>query len=633
MLTSMVLIFAADSKTRADEPLRTWRDAGGIFSIEASLVEAQADVVKLRKKDGNVIQVPVSKLSEADREFIKGSSGNRNRFESAGLAKVEPLTVKFSLQRVTPSSDIADLPAEGNVLLLSKGSPGLPLEADPFEAQPSLAPSRVAVAQTDPYDDISDMVTLNSRQAIVAISIGRLVAGREEPPRGRVLVGQLPKGPFQEVIDTDQSIKLFDHHAVTGQTFLVSGLDVLKRGGEIVILEGLAEGKPVELYRRRLPGYSKPGFKPTVGSARLIAKDIAIVIVDSDLYCWNLRENKLIYRAEPSTVTSSSTITLSGTGKWLALPQTNGFSLLNAATGEDLGFVETNSPTAPGVAFRHDGRRIAFCSSNSWGVWDIESANTLVSGITTEHLGDKLTGWIGNDLFLTESGNVIDTKMQMLVWHYYTGASVGKKLWNNSLAVLNKTGGLQLETLAIPDPKAQVAIRRMEQQKNLMVTAPGTEVRIAIESTEPVNKEELTTALTQAIERAEWKISPAAKLTVVAKIGRGKPYQLQYTLNKLGTTGGGETHTVEVKPFTATLEIRAGNNVLWTRHTENHVPSFLFMRGNETIEQAVRKFERPQPEFFASLQIPPRIPKAELAKGFGASRLDKGAWVDFQRPR
>ena len=80
------------------------------------------------------------------------------------------------------------------------------------------------------------------------------------------------------------------------------------------------------------------------------------------------------------------------------------------------------------------------------------------------------------------------------------------------------------------------------------------------------------------------------------------------------------------------LKIRSSKEVLWTRATENHVPRFLFLRGDETVEAAVKKFERPQPEFFSSLQIPPRIPKAELSKGLGASRLDKGVWVDFKLP-
>ena len=177
-----------------------------------------------------------------------------------------------------------------------------------------------------------------------------------------------------------------------------------------------------------------------------------------------------------------------------------------------------------------------------------------------------------------------------------------------------------------------MAIRRLDQQKNVMVTSPGTEVRIEIESTEAVDKKALIEALTTAIERAGWKIKPTAKLIVVGKIGRGKPYSLQYKSNPIGSaTTAAQLHNVEIKPFTAMLEIRSGKTVLWTRNTENFEPPMLFLQGNETVEQAVKKYERPQPEFFAALQIPPRIPKSEIAKGLGSSRIDKGVWVDFPR--
>jgi hypothetical protein len=60
-----------------------------------------------------------------------------------------------------------------------------------------------------------------------------------------------------------------------------------------------------------------------------------------------------------------------------------------------------------------------------------------------------------------------------------------------------------------------------------------------------------------------------------------------------------------IKPFTAVLEIRSGRSVWWTRNTENIAPPLVFLQGNETVEQAVKMYERPHPEFFSMLQIPP----------------------------
>ncbi len=68
---------AADSPTAppaSQGEFRTWRDASGVYEIEAVLVEYKDRKVTLRKKDGSTIQVPLEKLSPADQQFVVGKS-------------------------------------------------------------------------------------------------------------------------------------------------------------------------------------------------------------------------------------------------------------------------------------------------------------------------------------------------------------------------------------------------------------------------------------------------------------------------------------------------------------------------------------------------------------------------------
>jgi len=53
------------------------------------------------------------------------------------------------------------------------------------------------------------------------------------------------------------------------------------------------------------------------------------------------------------------------------------------------------------------------------------------------------------------------------------------------------------------------------------------------------------------------------------------------------------------------------------------------LRDGQTLQDAVKAYERPSPEFYAGMQIPPRIPKPELANGLGVSNLQGTAWVDI----
>lgn len=68
---------------QGDEPLRMWRDDSG-RTVSAKLIKAGQDTIQLVKEDGKVINVPVVRLSEPDREYLK------SRKVSAGATTADP---------------------------------------------------------------------------------------------------------------------------------------------------------------------------------------------------------------------------------------------------------------------------------------------------------------------------------------------------------------------------------------------------------------------------------------------------------------------------------------------------------------------------------------------------------------
>ncbi len=92
-------ISAQSTAPSRDEPLRTWSDATGQHHTEAVLLRLENGKVWLRRKDGTQIAVPLDKLSEADRNYLR-------RW---------PSTVDTSA-RNAPNDSHTDLPA-----LLAKG--------------------------------------------------------------------------------------------------------------------------------------------------------------------------------------------------------------------------------------------------------------------------------------------------------------------------------------------------------------------------------------------------------------------------------------------------------------------------------------------------------------------------------
>jgi hypothetical protein len=54
--------------------LRTWTDATGKYRVEAELIDFADEVVRLRKENERVIEVPLEKLSLADQRFLEHKS-------------------------------------------------------------------------------------------------------------------------------------------------------------------------------------------------------------------------------------------------------------------------------------------------------------------------------------------------------------------------------------------------------------------------------------------------------------------------------------------------------------------------------------------------------------------------------
>jgi len=49
---------------------RKWTSSNGKFSVEADLIEVKDGNVRLKRQNGKVVTVPVSKLSKADRNYL-----------------------------------------------------------------------------------------------------------------------------------------------------------------------------------------------------------------------------------------------------------------------------------------------------------------------------------------------------------------------------------------------------------------------------------------------------------------------------------------------------------------------------------------------------------------------------------
>jgi hypothetical protein len=81
-----VLLAIALVASLADAAPRKWTSADGKFSVQAELAGVSNGKVELRKLNGDVVQVPLEKLCDADRQWVKTAFPQATTGESAGAA-------------------------------------------------------------------------------------------------------------------------------------------------------------------------------------------------------------------------------------------------------------------------------------------------------------------------------------------------------------------------------------------------------------------------------------------------------------------------------------------------------------------------------------------------------------------
>ena len=65
-------VTAGSTTGSVSDGYRVWNDQTGKHSVEALLLSSDADKVRLKKRDGKVIEIPIKTLCDADVKYLKG---------------------------------------------------------------------------------------------------------------------------------------------------------------------------------------------------------------------------------------------------------------------------------------------------------------------------------------------------------------------------------------------------------------------------------------------------------------------------------------------------------------------------------------------------------------------------------
>lgn len=618
---------AADDVPRHNP--RLWKDSSGSFQVRARLIEYTDDAVRLEKADGREITVPLAKLSQADREYVEKVEADAKAAAESGLA---PPPERRGLRLRKPSAsagDVRALPGDGPVVDAATALVEGRFDPDPADPAPVPETGTVSVCKPDFMEKISAPKPADAACSKLLVSVGN---SQSNSQRGRIFLVDWKTRGAELVWEVSKTLELIDIDTESGRAVWMEGMDILGRGGELVMAEGLATGDGKTLFRRTLPGAGGPGFQPRVSWGRLVSPSHLLAIIEHHLVLWDLPAARVVWRLEPKMGGVKPAVSPTGTA--VAVPLKHGVAVIETASGKVLRRFEEGI-SEPSMAFDPTGTKLAMCSDNLFRVWDLVADTIVAEGVTTEQLGNADVAWVGPRSLLAGVGQVIDTELGMTVWQYALPKGrpqvAAGRVW-----LAGEFGSCEVSALEIPHlPVGYVVGGILAGGEKSLVMGPGSTVSIAVDNrlgpAVQIDEAAIRRGIADACQKAGWLVQDGAPVVLLARLERSPPQQLQFHDHR----NAGAVTTATMQPFKADFEIRRGDDLLWTRGTRNHAPSLLFLRDGETVQQALTKLERPDPDFFSRLHLPRRIPRADGPYQPGFSTLQAGKWSDTKlvRPR
>lgn len=126
-LACLLCLTVSRSLIARSDQLRTWTSNDGNYVVRAELIGADDKEVRLRKPDGSLLTVPLSKLSAADRAFLAGRGAGKtppsttSDTEKTARAALEKIGLRITSSGLIPADEAKFSKALRDVLDLQKG--------------------------------------------------------------------------------------------------------------------------------------------------------------------------------------------------------------------------------------------------------------------------------------------------------------------------------------------------------------------------------------------------------------------------------------------------------------------------------------------------------------------------------
>ncbi len=586
--------------------IRTWTDSTGKFQVRAKFVSLTVGKVTLELEAGGQVEIPLNKLSAADQTYVKALPAD-NPFqpkEASPFAPTRPAAPTGGASRgvVDDSGSFESRLIRPNVAAV----PVLSLfnSGEGWQIDPAL----LAPAQVD--DHAGKPIRLPPKSAFHEKGVGIVF----NPAMTHAVVGYNQSFPKEQthtrlVLVELKTGKVLANRTTGGQLAPMAladdGRTVVMRRDEF----GFGNSDRLELWTLSEQAIHKAEawlpFDGDMGGDRDVL--LAEFAADGRLITASAGGKVIAWDLNPVTPVwtcvggKGCRPALSPNRKFLLLADKDQVALLDLERQRVAAAMPAPQGAFPKFSFHHSGSRFAVMTQTNCVVWETATGQQF-----REMEPALVPGWgtpepplFANDEQVLISGRyLIDLPSLIPLWQY-DGADTAVQAANAVWFLVSdgeRNPGVMFGA-KLPQPGVKDALEKALADPNFFVVKPGTAIKLNLERFPDADqREQVRQALTRQLQEKELRVDPGAEVELVAYFD--PPQQKVVVYHGFGGTEG-----VNFNETVAHLELKWQGQNLW-QATASNQPFFIQRNRDEPLQEAIRRYEKPNYGFFTGATLP-----------------------------
>lgn len=590
---------------------RTWTDKTGKYKIDGKLKAIVDGKAVLVKSNGSEVKIDVKKLSDADQKYIEAHppADGDNPFEPAGDSKSEGDKPETAAK--TAKVDWSDVQA---IALAPSGEEWKFKTPIAGPAKEPLKNKAIPLpAKSNFFEKVTGMaVNYDATRALVVYGLDdpkpegttRLVLC--DLATGKTLLKSTTKGKLAPVALNDKGTQALMQRAEFGPGN-ADRLEIWNLGRQ-----GIEKALVWYPNDDAMRGDRDVKWGAYLGDDRFL-----LLGANGRLALWKANSAEPIYSLQ---IDGGSGPAISPDRKLLAFSTGKQVGVLDLEKSEVVAMQGTPHTPWPQLCFNPDGTLLACLSHGKLLVWNFADGMLYRDiPLTGIHVGGGMV-WPHPQFMLLGKSQLFDVENQVKMWTYTGGDAVEIVGLGQCAFVVNagtdKPGALVVGP--VPTPAFEKTLAAAKKQPDFFVLKPGTTVKLVLESLQDAQeREKVRAALTAKLKERGCEVGPNGTIDLVATGEPGEETEVRYHGFGLGFSPF-KTH--KVREYISKLSFIYQGKLTWQTQGSS-VPGFIQLKEGETIDQVLRRSERPNYAVFQNVELPKMLMKPTGADGLGSSQV------------